>query len=156
MKRFLMVALVGLAAAFPLALAQSETVVVEPFLGGGLAIGIPGGGAALTLQGGADNLLGGLALRGVLDIGFQGGAAFSVDIINYFPETRQLAPYLGGGLAIGLSRQAYEIHALGGLEYFVDEDIALFAELQPAFVIVPGAGNDFGANIRFGANYHFD
>lgn len=156
MKRFLMVALVGLAAAFPLALAQSETVVVEPFLGGGLAIGIPGGDAALTLQGGADNLLGPLALRGAFNIYFQGGASLAIDVINYFPETRQLAPYVGGGLEIALSRQAYGIHALGGLEYFVDEDIALFAELQPSYFIFPGSSNDFGANIRFGANYHFD
>lgn len=156
MKRFLMVALVGLAAAFPLALAQPETVVVEPFLGGGIGIGIPGGDAALVVQGGADNLLGPLALRGSFNIFFEGGAALGIDILNYFPQTRQLAPYLGGGLDIYLGVQAYDIHATGGLEYFVDEDIALFAELQPAFFIVPGFDNDFGANIRFGANYHFD
>ena len=56
MKRFLLTVLAGFAA-FPLAFAQSETVVVEPFLGGGLAIGIPGGDAALAYgvsEGGKD------------------------------------------------------------------------------------------------------
>lgn len=155
MKRFLLTVLAGFAA-FPLAFAQSETVVVEPFLGGGLAIGIPGGDAALALQGGADNLLGPLALRGVFNIYFEGGASLAVDVINYFPQTRQLAPYLGGGLEIALSDQAYGLHALGGLEYFVDDDIALFAELQPTYFIVPDGDSDFGAGLRFGANYHFD
>ena len=110
----------------------------------------------LSLQGGADNLLGPLALRGVLNIGFTSGTELAVDVLNYFPKTRQLAPYLGGGRALGLSAQYYEFHATGGLEYFVDSDIALFAELQPALVVVPGFNPGFGANLRFGANYHFD
>ena len=157
MKRFWMVALVGLAAAFPLAFAQSETVVVEPFLGGGLSVGIPNGGAALVLQGGADNLLGPLALRGSLNIGFGGGASLGADVLNYVPSESGLALYFGGGFAVALSSaSAYELHAAGGLEYFVSNDVALFAELQPAFVIVPGDDNGFGANLNLGLNYHFD
>ena len=156
MKRFLLTVLAGFAA-FPLAFAQSETVVVEPFFGGGFGVGIPDGGAALILQGGADNLLGPLALRGSLNIGFGGGASFGVDVLNYIPSESDLALYVGGGFAIALSSvSAYELHLAGGLEYFIDDDIALFAELQPAFVIVPGDDNSFGANLRLGANYHID
>ena len=157
MKRFLMVALVGLVAAFPLAFAQSETVVVEPFLGGGLTVFIPDGGAALTLQGGADNLIGPLALRGSLDIGFSGGSAFGVDLLNYVPSESDLAFYLGGGARILLSGfTAYNIHAVGGLEYFVNSDIALFAELQPGLNLASGFNPGFSAALRLGANYHFD
>lgn len=156
MKHFLKVALVGLASAFSLALAQSETVVVEPFIGGGLSVGVPGGNFGFSLQGGADNVIGGVALRGVLGIGVQGGASLGLDIIHYFPETRQLAPYLGAGGEVFFSGPTYGLHALGGLEYFVDEDVALFAELQPAYFIVPGDDGAFGASVRLGANYHFD
>lgn len=156
MTRFLGVALASLAVMSPLASAQSETVVVEPFLGGGLSLSFPGTGAAASLQAGADNLLGPLALRGVFDIGFGGGFAVGVDVINYFPETRQLAPYLGVGGKVYLVSQDYGIYGLGGLEYFIDEDVAVFGELQPTYVIDPGDDGAFGANIRFGANYHFD
>lgn len=155
MRKSFIVALV-LTALFPLAAAQSETVVVEPFVGGGLSVGIPDGSFGASLQGGADNLLGGLGLRGVFSFGFEGGVSLGADILNYFPETRQLAPYIGAGGTIGLSAQVYNVHVLGGLEYFVDEDIAIFAELQPSYVIVPDGDNGFGANIRLGANYHFD
>lgn len=153
MKRSLLIGLVGLAAAFPLASAQPETVVVEPFLGGGFNLSFPGTGASASLQAGADNLLGPLALRGVFDIGFSAGFAVGVDVINYFPQTRQLAPYLGVGGKIYLVDQGFGIYGLGGLEYFVDEDVAVFGELQPTYIIDTGT---FGANIRVGANYHFD
>ena len=153
MKRFWMVLLVGLASAFPLAFAQDAEL--EPFIGGGFSIAVPGGDASLSIQGGAGNLLGPLTLRTVLDIGFQGGAALFIDVFNTFPND-ELVPYVGGGAGLGLSSQAYELHALGGLEYFVSDGFALFVELQPAFRIFPGSGNTFGANIRLGANYHFN
>ena len=156
MKRFWMVVLVVVAAAFPLAFAQTVDVV-KPFVGGGLTVGIPNGGAALIVQGGADNLIGPLALRGTLTIGFSGGAALGVDALNYVPSESDLALYFGGGFALALSSTpAYELHAAGGLEYFVDSNLALFAELQPAFVIVPDGDNGFGANLNLGLNYHFD
>lgn len=150
-----MVALTGLAVMFLPASAQSETVVVELFLGAGLTLSFPDSDPALGLQGGADNVLGPLALRGVFDFGF-GGFSFGADVINYFPETRQLAPYLGVGGKVFLSAEAYDVHALGGLEYFIDEDVAVFAELQPVYVIDPGDDNSLGINLRAGANYHFD
>lgn len=157
MKRFLMVVLVGLAAALPLAFAQDEADVVEPFVGGGITVFVPGGGAALTLQGGADNLLGPLALRALLDIGFSGGAQFGIDLLNYIPSDTDLALYVGGGVQILLSGStAYNLHAAGGLEYFVSDDVALFAELQPGYDISPSFGNGFALSIRLGANYHFD
>jgi hypothetical protein len=102
MKRFISVALVGLTAMFSPAFAQPGTVTVEPFVGGGVAIGVPGGDPTLSLQGGADNLLGPLSLRGVFDVDLSGGASLGVDVINYFPTTRELAPYAGGGLALAL------------------------------------------------------
>lgn len=154
MKRSLLVVWVSLAAVFPLASAQSGTVVVEPFLGGGLGLSFPETAPAASLQAGADNLLGPLALRGVFDIGF-GGFAVGVDVINYFPQTRQLAPYLGVGGKVLLNEQDYGVYGLGGLEYFVDEDVAVFGELQPGYVIDPDDGA-FGASIRFGANHHVD
>ena len=89
-------------------------------------------------------LLGPLALRGVFDIGFGGGFAVGVDVINYFPQTRQLAPYLGVGGKVLLNEQDYGVYGLGGLEYFVDEDVAVFGELQPGYVIDPDDGA-FGA-----------
>lgn len=157
MKRFLRVALVGLAAAFPLAFAQDEADTVEPFVGGGFTVFIPDGGAALTLQGGADNLIGPLALRGSLDIGFSGGTLFGIDLLNYIPSESDLAFYIGGGAKILLSGStAYNIHAAGGLEYFVDDDIALFAELQPGLNFAPGYNPGFSAALRLGANYHID
>lgn len=157
MKRFLMVALVGLAAAFPLAVAQNEADAVEPFIGGGFGVFIPGGAAAFTLQGGVDNLLGPLALRGSFDIGFEGDALFGVDLLNYIPSESDLVFYVGGGAKILLSGSAaYNLHATGGLEFFVDNDIALFAELQPGYNFVPGFNNGFSMAIRLGANYHFD
>ncbi len=163
MKCLFVVVLV-IAALFPLASAQSETVVVEPFVGGGLSVGLPGSAFGASLQAGADNLIGGLGLRGVLNFGFTGSVSLSADILNYFPETRQLAPYIGAGGKVGLSAAFYDVHVLGGLEYFIDEDVAVFAELQPAYVITPDVSNDLpenvanyvGVTLRLGANYHFD
>lgn len=139
-----------------LVFAQSETVTVEPFGGGGVALGVPGGDPSLTLHGGADNLLGPLALRGVFSIDFSGVASVGADIIDYFPISRTFAPYAGAGAALALTFPAYELHVLGGVEYFLDEDIALFVELQPAYRIFATIDNGFGANMRLGANYHFD
>lgn len=156
MKRFLLFALICLTTAFPLAFAQSETVVVEPFIGGGLSVGVPGGDFGLSLQGGADNVIGGVALRGVFNIDFEGDASLGLDVIHYFPETRRLAPYIGAGGEVFFSGPAYGLHALGGLEYFADEDVAIFGEVQPAYFIVPGDDGAFGASVRLGANYHFD
>lgn len=156
MKRFLMVALVGLAAAFPLAFAQDEADTVEPFVGGGFNVLIPSGTAALSIQGGADNLIGPLALRGSVDILFTGGAFFGVDLLNYIPSESDLAFYLGGGASIYLGGGSlFNLHAAGGLEYFVSEDLALYSELQPGIFLASG-DTDFSLALRLGVNYHFD
>lgn len=156
MKLFLIGIIISLAAAVPLASAQTETLVVEPFIGGGLSVGIPYGSIGLSLQGGADNVIGGLGLRGVFNFGFESGASLAADIINYFPETRRLAPYVGAGMEVSLGVLAYGPHGIGGLEYFVDEDVALFAELQPTYLIIPDAGSFVNVSVHLGANYHFD
>jgi hypothetical protein len=156
MKRPLSVVLAGLIAASSLAFAQSESVLVEPFVGGGVALGVPGGDPSLTLQGGAANLLRPLALRGVFEIDLDGVASLGADLITYFPTSLELAPYVGGGLALALTFPAYEVHAVGGLEYFVNSDASLFAEVQPAYRIFADIDDGLGANVRLGANYRWD
>lgn len=153
MKRFLMVALVGLAAAFPLAFAQDEA---EPYIGGGLDVLFVGGGSnvGFVFQGGADNLIGSAGLRGNIAIGFEGGVSLGVDILADFPSD-DFAPYIGGGIGIlpGGST-VFNLHATGGGEYLVSDNVGLFAEIQPTLFIANGTA--FGADLRFGVNYHFD
>ena len=156
MKCSLTVVLAGLIAASSFAFAQPETVTVEPFVGGGAAFGVPGGDPSLTLQGGADQLLGPLALRGVFEIDASGVASLGVDVIHHFSTSRELAPYVGGGLALALTFPAYEVHALGGLEAFVSSGVSLFGEVQPAYRVFVDIDDGLGANVRLGANYRFD
>lgn len=153
MKRFLLVALVGLAAAFPLAWAQDA----EPYAGGGFGLEFIGGGSAvaLTFQGGADDLLGSLGLRGNLDVGISGSFfELAVDLLANFPSD-DLNPYVGGGFGIIPGGSVgFNIHGVGGLEFFATENVGLFAELQPKLYVT--GGTSFGVGLRFGANYHFD
>ncbi len=153
MKRFLMVALVGLASAFPLASAQDEA---EPFLGGGFGVLFVDGNTltGITLQGGADNLIGSLTLRGNFDIGISDGFfGFSADVLTRFPA-EEINPYAGGGFGLfNLNDSFFQIHATGGLEFFVADNTALFLELQPTYFLT---SSDFGASFRFGANYHLE
>ncbi len=150
MKRFLRVALVGLAAALPLAFAQEA----EPFVGGGLSVGLSSGYGALSVQGGLTDLLGPLTLRGVLDIGLGGGAGLGIDVLYPF-EGDELIPYAGGGLGVGFGTASFGLGAIGGLEYRVADDIGLFAELQPGFIIGSNY-TDFSAALRIGGNYYLD
>ncbi len=151
MKRFLMVVLVGLAA-FPLAFAQDA----DPFIGGGFGVTFVGGDTltAITIQGGADDLLGSAALRGNFDIGISGGYfAFGVDFLADFPSD-DVTPYFGGGFGLLQANSSFfQIHATGGLEFLVSTLVGLFAEIQPTYFL---SAQQFGASLRFGANYHFD
>ena len=61
-----------------------------------------------------------------------------------------------GGERSFLRAEVYDAYALGGLEYFVNEDVAVSAEVQPAYVITPGDDNSFGINLWAGANHPFD
>lgn len=153
MKRMLASLMAALLLSAP-AWAQSATEVVDPFIGGGLVVGLNYGGTAFSFQGGADNLLGPLALRGNLDINSGGGALLGVDILNYFVSNSELAPYAGGGIGVALSGGGFALHGTGGLEYFVGPDIALFAELQPG--VIPQSSSGFFVDLRFGANYHLE
>lgn len=152
MKRFLIVALVGLAAAFPLAFAQDA----DPFIGGGFGVTFVGGSTitALTIQGGADDLIGSAALRGNFDIGISDGSfGFGVDFLADFPSD-DVIPYFGGGFGLlQLGGSFFQLHATGGLEFFVSDLVGLFAEIQPTYFLT---AQQFGATLRFGANYHFD
>ena len=152
MKRFLIVALVGLAATFPTAFAQAA----EPFIGGGLGITFVNGGSGvgLVLQGGAQDLLGTLGVRGNLQIGFQGGVALGVDLLADFPSD-DFVPYVGGGFGlIPGDTTVFDLHATGGAEFYLSDNAALFGEVVPTLYIADGTA--FGADLRFGANYHFD
>lgn len=151
MKRFLMVVLFGLAAMWPLASAQENA----PFIGGGLSVGLSSGYGALSIQGGLTDLLGPLTLRGVLDIGLGGGAGLGVDVL-YPLAGEELTPYVGGGLGIGFGTASFGLGAVGGLEYPVADNIRLFAELQPGFVISADYYNAFSASLRIGGNYYLD
>ncbi len=152
MKRFLMVALVGLAAAFPVAFAQDA----EPFFGGGFGVLFVDGSTftSITVQGGADDLIGSAALRANFDIGISSGSfGFGVDVLADFPSD-DINPYVGGGFGlIQLGDSYFQVHATGGLEFFVADQVGLFAELQPTYVLT---SQDFGATLRFGANYHLN
>lgn len=70
-----------------------------------------------------------------------------------------VAPYLGGGagsltVVSGIySLTGFEVHATGGSEFFVRENFALFAELQPFFLLSPI--EYFGVRLNLGANFHF-
>lgn len=154
MKRFLMVALVGLAAAFPLAFAQDEEA--EPFIGGGFGVLFVSGVTvtSITVQGGADNLLGSAALRGNFDIGISSGSfGFGADILVDFPSD-DVNPYVGGGFGLLQSDDSFfQVHGTGGLEFFVADQVGLFAELQPTYFLT---SQEFGAALRFGANYYLD
>lgn len=152
MKRLLIIALVGLAAALPLASAQDA----EPFIGGGLGVTFADGGSGvgLVLQGGAQDLLGTLGVRGNILIGFQGGVALGVDLLADFPSD-DFVPYVGGGFGlIPGGTTVFDLHVTGGAEFYVSDDVALFGELMPKLYIADGTA--FGADLRFGANYHFD
>lgn len=151
MKRFLMVAMVGLAAALPLAFSQ-ET---EPFIGGGLSVGLSSGSSSLSVQGGLPDLLGPLTLRGVLDIGLGGGAGLGVDVL-YPLAGDELVPYVGGGLGLSFGVAAYGLGVIGGLEYAVSDTIRVFGELQPGYVIYADYDDEFSATLRLGANYYLD
>lgn len=151
MKRFLMVTLFGLAAMWPLASAQEST----PFIGGGLGVGLSSGYGALSIQGGLTELLGPLTLRGVLDIGLGGGAGLGVDVL-YPLEGDELIPYVGGGLGVGFGTTSFGLGFIGGLEYRVADNIGLFAELQPGFIIYAEYANEFAASLRIGGNYYLD
>ena len=152
MKRFWIVALIGLVSAFPLAFAQDA----EPYIGGGLDVTFVGGtsGVGLTLQGGAQDFLGTLGLRGNILIGFQGGVALGVDLLSDFPA-EDFTPYFGGGFGlIPGETTVFDVHATGGGEFYASDNVGLFAEIQPTLYIASGTA--FGADLRFGANYHFD
>ncbi len=153
MKLFLMVALVGFATALPLTFAQEA----EPFVGGGLSVGLSSGDGALSVQGGLTELLGPLTLRGALDIGFGGGAGLGIDVLYPFAG-EELTPYVGGGLGIGFGTASFSLGAIGGLEYLVADNIGLFAELQPGFVISTDSyySDGFSAALRLGGNYYLD
>lgn len=70
-----------------------------------------------------------------------------------------VAPYLGGGVGslTVVSRiysvTGFEVHATGGSEFFVRESFALFAELQPFYLISPI--EYFDVRLNLGANFHF-
>lgn len=152
MKRFLIAAFVSLAAACPLAFAQDA----DPFIGGGLGITFVNGGSGvgLVLQGGAQDLLSTLGVRGNIQIGFQGGVALGVDLLADFPSD-DFAPYVGGGFGlIPGSTTVFDLHATGGAEFYLSDNVALFGEVVPTLYIANGTA--FGADLRFGANYHFD
>lgn len=152
MKRFLMVAIVGLAATLSAALAQEA----EPFGGGGLSVGLTTGGSSLVVQGGATDLLGPLTLRGALDISLGGGSAGLEVAVLYPLSGDELTPYVGGGLGVGLGIAAYGLGVIGGLEYPVSDDVGLFGELQPGYLIYADYANEFSVALRLGANYYFD
>lgn len=149
-----MVMVVGLAAALPLAFAQDA----EPYVGGGFGISFIGGftPVALSAQGGADDLIGSAGLRGNFDIGISpsGFFGFGADILADFPSD-DVSPYVGGGFGFlsagGLS--IFQVHGTGGLEFFIADQAALFAEIQPTFYLTASV---FTASLRFGSNYHLD
>lgn len=95
---------------------------------------------------GLTELLGPLALRGILDIGLGGSAALGVDAL-YPLEGEEPTPHVGAG--------SFGLGAVGGLEYRVADNIGLFAELQPGFIIAEYA-NAFSAALRIGSNYYLD
>ena len=152
MKRFLMVALVGLAALSRWRCAGCG----RAFYRRRIRVFIPGGDAALYACKGALTICSALlALRGSFDIGFRGRCTFLALTSLIISLANRIWPSMWGAVrTFGLMGRFVKLHATGGLEYFVDDDIALFAELQPG-LFLPGL-NRFGSALRFGANYHFD
>lgn len=124
MKRFLTVALLGLSVVWSPTFAQES----DPFVGGGLSVGLSSGYGALSVQGGLTELLGPLTLRGILDIGLGGSAALGVDVLHPL-EGEELIPHVGVGLGGGFGAGSFGLGAVGGLEYRVADNIGLFAEL---------------------------
>lgn len=155
MKQLLVIMLVGLASASPLAFAQEQDA--EPYIGGGFGLEFIGGGSAvaLTFQGGADNLLGPLGLRGNFDAGISGSYfELAVDLLTDFPSD-DLDIYAGGGFGIVPGDEIdFNIHGTGGLEFFATDTLGLFSELQPRLYVT--GGTRFSIGLRFGANYHFN
>jgi hypothetical protein len=152
MKR-LLAALLVLGSFCPSAFAQA--LPPKPFFGGGFGLTFVGGDSlvALSFQGGAADLLGPLGVRGNFDIGISGSYfEFGLDLFGTFPA-EGLSPYVGGGVGV-LSGGGtfFNLHGTAGLELLF-ERIGLFGEVQPKFFIT---ANQFGAALRFGANYRFD
>ena len=160
MKRSFLVLLIGLVTTFSVALAQNA----KPYLGGGVGFTFVGGGSggALTFQGGAEDLLGPLGLRGVGVVGIR-PSFFEVaaEVLASFPSGT-FKPYVGGGVggAVGggadrVSRavSGAEVHSVGGLEFTVSDSVGLFGEAQPRLYLTSSPA--FGLGFRFGANYHF-
>lgn len=162
----------------------SETVVIDPFVGGSVNFSLPFDTASFSVQGGADNVLGPLAVRGNANIGLKGGFGIGLDILDYVVVSNEVAPYFGGGVGYNFGASALDLRLVGGVEYFVGPDLAIFAELQPRYAFYLGGGGvdvvddgdnvdvvddidvdapeadfdggNFGVNIRVGVNYHFE
>lgn len=54
---------------------------------------------------------------------------------------------------VGFGTASFGLGAIGGLEYPVADNIGLFAELQPGFIIYAEYANEFSATLRIGGNY---
>lgn len=152
MKYFVIVALT----AFTAVLAPASAQNAKPYVGGGFGatfIGVSGG--ALTLQVGAEDLLGPLGVRGILVVGlsapfFEGAA----ELLASFPSGH-LKLYVGGGVGSAIGGPTnLNVHGVGGLEYAATDSVGLFGEVQPRFYVTQASA--FSLGVRFGANYHFD
>ena len=153
MKRILVVllAVVGLSSAS----AQSDL-----FIGGSLDIEIVEGTGfiALDAQAGDYGLFDSFGARGTLGLGFSPDIYVKLAADALFPfsvDNDELTPYAGGGIGLITSGGTlFNIHALGGAEYLVSDQIGLFGEIAPGLYISGGTG--FGIDLRFGANYHLN
>ena len=153
MKRILVVflAIVGLSSAS----AQSDL-----FIGGSLDIEVAGGtGIALDAQAGDYGLFDSFGARGTIGLGISPGIYIKLAGDALFPfsvDNDELTPYAGGGIGLLTGNgTSFNIHALGGAEYLVSEQIGLFGELAPGLYF-GGGDTDFGIGLRFGANYHLN
>lgn len=95
---------------------------------------------------GAKVLFGLTELRGILDIGLGGSAALGVDVLHPL-EGEEPTPHVGA--------DSFGLGTVGDLEYRVADNIGLFAELQPGFIIAEYA-NAFSTALRIGSNYYLD
>lgn len=140
---------------------SSAASAQKVFIGGATNANIQfGNGFSFSVAGvlGARDLLGPVALRGELGLSVNGGggASFGLTTDFYYPiDVGSLDVYFGAGLGLGVSGGTFflELRPLIGIETRIAQRLALFVELLPKLLLVPGFA--FDGEIRAGLLYYF-
>lgn len=157
MKKLVCAALAGFVLMFTYGYAQTEMASPDDFYVG-LGYSVP---TRILAQIGYDSsaLGAGLATRGSVQFAFGASGFVALGDAMYKSRSGSLAPYIGGGLGVITifssfgTLTGFEVHATGGSEFFVSEEFAFFAELQPFLLVSPISY--FDVRLNLGANYHF-